>query len=486
MKKCTYISIILFFTLSTSLMAQSSYSEQIKVDELSISKQKGITDVVMEIDVSELRINRNDLILVTPVLISNETGDFTELEPLAVVGKLRNRILNRPFTWEGKPVLPTSESNRVVRTNGTSQKLHYHASVPFNEWQRNARLEFKTEVIGCADCSDLLANRIINPKILPDLFKPDYHLMYITPEVEEIKQRKESYSAHLNYIVGRWDLLPHIENNAHELARVDQIIHELQEDKDLTITEFTISGYASPEDTQERNLRLSQRRAETFANYMVNKHGYNTNQFTVEWHGEDWDGLKEAVLTSSIENKEEIIKIIDSEPNVDARDALLTALDNGRTYNRLLREFYPLLRRNEYHITFVSRPFNVQEAANILKTRPKLLSLNEIFLVAQTFPEDSPQYKEAFDIAADTFPDNPLANINAAVGQLRSNNPDGALARLNKVTDHPVAWNLLGVAHAMKGELDQAKDYLNRAVQNGDKNARHNLDELEKYIQDIM
>lgn len=497
MKQHTYIAIILSFALFTSFqvaVAQDNntnpvtYIDQIAVENPSISKEKGITNVAMDIDLSGLKLNRNDLILITPVIFSNQTGETVEtveLEPLAVKGKLRSRILDRPFNWEGKPLLTMPEANQIVRANGTRQLLQYQTTLPFHEWQRDARLVLKTEVIGCADCSDLLPDRIINPKILPDLFVPDYRMSYLTPEVEPIKQRSESYSAHLNYVVGRWDLLPNFENNAAELAKVDKIIKELQDDDDLTITDFTISGYASPEDLQERNMLLSQRRAETFATHIEKRYGYNRDQFKVEWFGEDWEGLREAVNASSLPNKEDILTIIDTEPNMDARDALLTALDNGATYSRLLREYYPPLRRNEYHISFVSRPFSVEEAARVLETRPKLLSLNEMFLVAETYPEDSSQYKEVFDIAANTFPENATANINAAVGELRANNPDAALEYLQKVEDTPSSWNLLGIAYALKGDLEQAKLYLTRAAEKGHADATHNLDQLEKYINDI-
>src|SRR5690554_4359960 len=226
MKQHTYIAIILSFALFTSFqvaVAQDNntnpvtYIDQIAVENPSISKEKGITNVAMDIDLSGLKMNRNDLILITPVIFSNQTGETVEtveLEPLAVKGKLRSRILDRPFNWEGKPLLTMPEANQIVRANGTRQLLQYQTTLPFHEWQRDARLVLKTEVIGCADCSDLLPDRIINPKILPDLFVPDYRVAYLTPEVEPIKQRSESYSAHLNYVVGRWDLLPNFENNA--------------------------------------------------------------------------------------------------------------------------------------------------------------------------------------------------------------------------------------------------------------------------------
>lgn len=478
------ITMVALLVTFQAAKAQVNYMDQITVENQVISKRAGTTNIAMDVNLDNLKLNKNDMLIITPVVVSGQNE--IELEPIAVKGTLRNKVLSRPFEWKGKTHLAMPAENQIVRRNGTNQSLSYNAALPYNEWQRDAQLLLKTEVVGCADCSEAQPDKLISQKILPDKFIPNYRIPYVVPEVEPVKQRSERYSAHLNYIVGRHDLLPNFENNAAELAKVDKIIQELKKDPDLTITDFTISGYASPEDTKERNLALSQRRAETFAKYIERKYGYTRNQFKVEWFGEDWDGLRKAVVASNLGNKDAIVEIIDNVSDYDARDARLIALDNGQTYNRLLREFYPPLRRNDYDIAFISRAFNVDEAKEIIKTRPKLLSLNEMYLVANTYPEDSPEYKETFDIACQTFPDAEVACLNGAVGALRSNNADEALNQLQRCPDSSTAKNLTGVAYALKGDTTRAKQLMEQAVQLGNEDAKHNLEQLQQYIDDNM
>ena len=481
-----------FVTMAAGLVmfeaatAQVNYIDQITIENQAVSKKAGITTIAFDVNLNGLQLDKNDMLLVTPVISSTENGSRTELEPFAVKGRLRYKILNRPFDRKGKAGLNIPGDRQIVRKNRSAQSLHYTTTLPFNEWQRQARLILQAEIIGCADCHEEQPEKTVSNKILPDPLIPDYRIPYIVPEVEQVKQRSEKYSAHLNYMVGHWDLLPNFENNAVELAKVDEIISKLKKNTDLAITDFTISGYASPEGAEGQNLLLSQRRAETFAGYIEKNHGYQRDQFTIKWLGEDWGGLREAVAASQLANKEAILYIIDNEPSLDARDARLIALDNGVTYNRLLHEFYPPLRRNEYNISFISRPFNVEEASRVIKTHPGLLSLNEMFLVAGTYREDSPQYKEVFDIAANTFPNDDTANINAAVGELRYNNADAALERLRKVENNPAAWNLMGIAYSIKGDTEQAKEYLGRAANNGNTDAAHNLDQLQQYINENL
>lgn len=161
-------------------------------------------------------------------------------------------------------------------------------------------------------------------------------------------------------------------------------------------------------------------------------------------------------------------------------------LNGGSTYKLLLKEYFPPLRRNDYEVSFVSRAFNVEETKELIKTRPKLLSLNEMYLVANTYPTDSPQYREVFDIACQTFPDAEVACLNAAVGELHANRPDTALGYLQKYIENPVAMNLMGVAYVQKGDTVRAKQFFDRAVQAGNTDAAHNLDQLRQYINDNL
>jgi len=104
----------------------------------------------------------------------------------------------------------------------------------------------------------------------------------------------------------------------------------LKSNKDLEITEFTVTGYASPEGNFESNRTLSDRRANSFADYLSSTHGVARDRFRVTGLGEDWSGLKEAVEKSSLTDKNEIIRVINSVSNPDARDAELKKLSGGK------------------------------------------------------------------------------------------------------------------------------------------------------------
>ena len=47
--------------------------------------------------------------------------------------------------------------------------------------------------------------------------------------------------------------------------------------------------------------------------------------------------------------------------------------------------------------------FNVAKAREVIKTRPQKLSLQEMYLVAQTYPKGSAEFNNVFDIAVRMF-----------------------------------------------------------------------------------
>ncbi|MDO5663801.1 MAG: DUF3868 domain-containing protein [Bacteroidia bacterium] len=486
MKKKIYIFLSLVL-VAVSLIAQVNYSNQIAFNNQTAQRESGNVNIQMDVDISNLEIRNQHMVVLTPVLNSVDGVTQLNLPAIVVTGKTRGKALSRAINVAGKQLFTTQPHTIVTRKKATSQIIPYQVIVPLENWMRRATLTVKEEVRACADCPGCelgSSQRLLSERLLPEDFKPTYQLTYLTPEVEEVKQRSESHEARLNFKAGKADILPDFGNNAAELAKVDKIIRDVQNDKDLTITALSITGYASPEGNMRSNMDLSQRRANAFADYLSSKYNTSRNQFKVAWHGEDWVGLKKAVEASSIADKQEILNIINTVSNLDARDAPLRRLSKGSTYKTLLETYYPPLRRNEYTIAYVARPFDVNEAKAAINTRPQLLSLNEMFHVAQSYPKGSAKFKEVFDIAARMYPNNPVANMNAATVELEGGNVDGAIARLDKFKDLPQSWNNLAIALIHKQKYQEALSYLDKAAARGDATAKTNAEQLRRFLED--
>lgn len=472
--------IIAFFTVIPGAWAQDTRLSGINIENQAAVKQHDQVSISFDISLDALQVKRNNMLVLTPVLKSNENAlDSIALPPVVVAGKKRNKILNRKEVLGEQLPLADDPVAVVARKNNSEQSVHYNVAVPYRPWMQDASLSLQHEVSGCADCISLLGEELVVRNILPVPYQPVYRLTYVMPEAE-VKTRSDRHTATFNFVVDRWELRRDYKGNAAQFDEVDRVVGDIRNNPDFGITEFAIHGYASPEASMPHNRMLAQNRANAFADYLVSKFGIERNRFTVTGHGEDWDGLRKAVAASSLADKQAILDIIDNVSNPDARDARLMKLSGGETYRTLLNSYYPPLRRTEYVVVYNVRPFNVEEAREIIKTNPKLLSLNEMYLVAQSYPAGSKEFKEVFDIAVRLYPDSDIAILNSASADIESGNMDGAIERMNRIADSPKVWNNLGVAYVRKGDINKAKDYFTKAVDEGDNDARVNLEELQK------
>ena len=479
-KKNIYIVILAFISLSFTLNAQSRYLDLIKVENQAAVNENNMLLVYMDLVLDQVQLNTNEMITLTPVVTANGDTQSIALAPMIINGNRRQKMVERGLVLNNKNLFKQTPQSIIQRANGMPQVLHYSATVPFESWMSDASLSLQESVTGCAECDLGEGAELVAQRILPPAYVPVYKLTYIVPDVEPVKQREDTYSATLNFRVDKHNLDRNYMNNATILADVDNVVNGLMTNKDLTVSDFRIEGFASPEASVAYNKALAERRADSFADYLSKKFNVDKNRMKVSGFGEDWNKTREVIASSGIADKAEILRIINNVSNPDARDAELMKLSGGTTYQTMLREYYPKVRRTEYTVSYVARAFSVEEGKKVIKTNPKLLSLNEMYLVAQSYPADSKEFKEVFDIATRLYPNEPIAIINSAAADIEGGNNQAAIDRMQRIENDPRTWNNLGVAYARLGDFEKAKEYFNKAVARNDNDAVANTEELQK------
>ncbi|MDR0660436.1 MAG: DUF3868 domain-containing protein [Prevotellaceae bacterium] len=400
-------AILYIFTIATILWYSdlSAQNNAVRLERESTHKEGNMLIMDVSLNVDSLAISKNEMVTLIPVLESTDRQNSHSFDSIVITGKRKEKMIARNERFNNNMF---EETPKAIIRHEPPQTIPMRLELPYQEWQHSANLYVAADTRGCA-CKQLDSSRyLLTGPILPALFTPTFELEYITPPTEEVKRRSETYSAYLNYEVGKHKLLPNFKNNAEEPRKVNEIITEIRNDRNLTVSEFKITGYASPEGNEQSNMTLSKNRAQSFVTYLKDRYGIDPSMLKTEWKGEDWDGLRKVVVSSNISHKNEVLNLIDSESNIAQRKNKLKQINGGRTYSLLLNDYYPQLRRNDYTIAYVARNFDVNEAKEVIKTKPQHLSLNEMFLVANTYPKNSNEFKEAFDIAARVYPDNPI------------------------------------------------------------------------------
>lgn len=461
--------------------AQTHYLENLKLENQQVSKTGSRVTVSADIVLDEMELNRQQSLRLVPVLVSADGMRQQELTPVLIEGKVRSKVTARR---QALGEMPEGESTlRLKRKNGEEQTVAYQAETSFAPWMVNGRLEVRGYVTGCAACSE--GDEVMAAGSILPYSEPTFTMApAMQPAEEEVKRRAENKSARLEYRRDSYAVLPEYRTNRAELESVQRSFALLKENPNLTVTGIYITGYASPEGSMAYNEKLSQRRAQTFADY-VQKHNKDLPKdlWHVAWKGEDWDGFVAQVAQAEgwparAKVQEAIAQCND---NIDACEWKIRQQLSADDYRYLIDELYAPLRRNDYRIEYTVRNFTPEEARQILETRPDLLSAAEMQRVADGYGHGSENYRKALRTALRTYPDNVAIRHNLALAEVEAGNYTEAITLLKEMEDG-ASLNLLGVAYFKSGNRQQAVQAFGQAVQAGYAQAEGNTTKAKEAL----
>ena len=448
-------------------------------------KQEGDSLLVnMDIDMSNLNLKTNHAQIITPLICS--TTDELELPHVMIQGTTRHKAFVRELELNEMAYndFISNPPYDIVKPKG---RLNYRYSVPFEPWMNEAFLDVEEDLCGCGEQENIDRVRVFDGLTKDIIVEPVYvvhpQLAYIQPDVEPVKHRQELGNAFLDFPRGNHEILPNFGNNPVELAKIDKMIRTIATNKDITVQRVYMVGYASPESSVRFNTELSRDRAQALMRYFMNNSTIPSSLFETRTGGEDWNGLRTLLEDFPLPNKPEIMRIMNSVADMDAREKAMEKVAGGRPWKIMFDELFPMLRRVVCEINYTVKDFSLEEAIENIKTAPQLLSLNEMYIVANTYEVGSPQFLKVFEVARSEFPQDPVANLNGAAAALARNNLRDA-ERFLKLSDPstPEYANNMGVFYLMSGNYREAERMLRRAESGGIRQASANLRELQKKV----
>lgn len=488
MKRIIYIT--LFVTVAClGVRAQEGALTGIKVEGDSIQKKGKEIFLEFSLDLSRLKVGNQRSVRLTPAIVRQEGDGEVALRPIVIDGRTRGRIHDRQQALYGRSEATEGAYSVLKSSEGLPASIRYQATVPYEPWMTRSRLVIREQLTGCLECAEGEEETTVRqPFYTP--YVPHYATAYLKPEKEEVKVRNEVRVARLQF---RWDsyrVEPGYKGNRQELNTVSESIELVKDNPDLTIKGIYITGYASPEGKAAYNQRLSANRAEALARYAQKDTKTAADLWHVTGNGEDWEGFRREITRhEDLLNPEQALKIYDSckdDPD-ECERRIRFLIPAGEKRQRLMDEVYGPLRRNEYRIEYEVRGFNLEEAREQIKTRPDLLSVEEIYTVAQSYGPDSEEYREALLTAARTYPANPAAIVNAAHLLIQEGKTGEAIGLMesSEAAGAPQVLNALGVAYAHEKQYSLAQELFRQAAQAGSTDARTNLKEIQEVIDEL-
>ena len=408
-----------------------------------------------------------------------EAADTTILFPtVTVVGPNKRRVLTRYYRNNHL------EPRDFYAINWRDpHSFVTEVELPFRAWMDNAQVFVRKEVANYRGRNvftyhQLGAHVQLEPVVAHNIV-PQVALLI---PAREAKILERSGTAFLDFPVGQSVIQPNFRRNPDELARIDEAVRSVVNNPDATLETIYIRGFASPEGTAASNQRLSEARATALQNRLHTMYNIPHNRFRTSGAGEDWEGLVAQLNRNIVHvpNQGRILHIIATEHNLDRREQQIRSLDQN-AWNIMLRDLFPDLRRVEYRINYTIRDYTIEDARTLIDRRPTDLSHYEMFHVAEHYGRGSERANHIIiNMIAQQFPNDPLAQNNAAALLIQRGDLALANAHLQRAGNNAAANNNRGVIALLEGDLDRAENYFTRAQADGAPEAAHNREQLRK------
>ena len=400
-------------------------------------------EVRLELSAGDASIKGNRRLIVTPRIVGQD-GNQVALPQVEFAGR-QNRKYN-----DRRALLAGETRTGVYAKDDT---VAYVQTVAVEPWMLSTplRLELSRDIEGCCNVEQLPgevrgttiyvapyvpALDMVVPRlsVAEEMAKHEPVLHPVSdykPYDSSIPLRKMTGALYVHFPVNKWDIREDFRDNGETLDRIVRLLRAIEADTASAVKKIVILGLASPEGPLDFNQKLSERRAASLRDYVDERVDMSGVDYELVGAGEAWADLRDMILDSDLDEREEVIAILDAEPDLNRREALLRRLNGGRVFDYLNKEVF-IDQRNSGYI--------------------------QVYFDAQ--------------------PDIPAQTINRASELVRSGKAQQAIALLASLDDDR-KWNVLGSAYYVAGQRDKALDCWRKAAGRGDEDAARNIKEVE-------
>lgn len=422
----------------------------------------------LNMNLEKLHVASNQCVLLTPRIVNG--NDSITLPAVAVYGRRRYYYYLRN---NGDDMLSGKDEMTFLAKDKPAE-IDYHRVFGYQEWMDGAKVTLQRVDRGC--CSDILRQQYGEIGRHHEKFFPE--LVYIQPKENREKRRELTGQAFIDFPVDQTVIYPDYRRNTIELAKIRNTIDTIRNDRDARIDTVWLKGFASPESPYRHNTDLAIGRTAALKKYIQQLYRFDNVTMLTDYEPEDWAGLRKFVDETNLDHRDEILALIDSDMDPDAKEAKIKKLYPA-DYKFMHQEFYPALRHTDYRVSYVIRTYSdPAEILAVMREKPQKLDQREFYIASSEFEPGTDEFAEVFETAVRMYPDDPVANLNAANAAMRRGDLDGADRYILKAGDSPEALYARGAIAIRKKDYTTARHYLELASKAGLRQADITLEEL--------
>ena len=263
----------------------------------------------------------------------------------------------------------------------------------------------------------------------------------------------ESKDASILYQIGKAE----VKQTALTTSQLQQLKAFIQENEAKGTIQ--IKGYASPDGPLDLNENLAKKRSETGKEAFSKEINDPNVKYDISSYGEDWDGFKELVQSSDIQDKALILQVLSMYDSPVKREAEIKNM--SAVFKTLAEEILPQLRRAKVVVDLDVQNKSNTELKSAVSTNLNAMDVEEMLRAATLYDnlnEKGKVYKAAADKYKDARAYNNLGVVLAQQGKFKE--AKTALDQAAKIKDAPEISNNLGVVALAQGDVAGAKKYI--------------------------
>lgn len=276
----------------------------------------------------------------------------------------------------------------------------------------------------------------------------------------EVFLRDSKGDINLVFEVGKSNLDLSMGDNAAEVEKMLQEFRVIENDPDMTLKSFTISGTASPEGRYDLNSKLANARMNSAMEVIMGSVPASLKRsakVSTDAKVASWSDVEELLRHDGRDEEADAIKkIVDANSSADAQSIKIRRLPFYKPL--LVEEYLPRLRRVSYEMVYSRyRPLNDDEIAALYKTNRSTLTPYNFWRYYKNEP-DSAAREEIMREALAVHPDFLAAANDLSAALINRGAPDAEIlepffadqakaAKLPEVTRYNMAVGALDASH---------------------------------------
>lgn len=435
-----------------SKMVENSSTVKYDVQPAPLETHGGEVEVTIKTTFPEKYFNKKATVTATPVL--KYEGGQTEFEST---------------TLQGESV---EANNKVIPYLGGDYS--FTGTIPYSPEMLESELVVEMEArIGDKDPVTIPGIKIADGVIATStLVKNNPKPVMVGDQFQRITP--ETYEAEILYVINKADVR-NSQLRKEDVKSMEAKLKAASGDSTVAIKGAKISSYASPDGEYDFNEKLSGKRGTSAERYLTRQlkkmqvEGYDVEGFLSSMEtAEDWEGFKELMEASNIQDKDLILRVLSmySDPAVREKEIKNIA----QAYEEIKDEILPLLRRSQMYINVENIGYSDEQILELVDSNPDTLNVEEM-LYAAALTADEAKKLAIYQKAAANFPNDYRAINNAGYIQLKMgklSEAKSSFERAQAIENNDVVKNNLGAVALAEGDLATAEQLFTSAMGAGE------------------